>query len=111
MAPFRELDDGLAPLRSPVEVGKTVADHQSGAARISAREWIVGFAAEGHCHRLVEQRDALFDPPLPHHGPTDLRQRHALDIGIRELVRYRERSARMLLCCDRIRRLVLRLRS
>jgi hypothetical protein len=86
-----------------VEVGKTVADHQGGAARIPAREWIVGFAAEGHCHRLVEQRDALFDPPLAHHGPTDLRQRHALDIGIRELVGYRERSASMPLGCDRIR--------
>ena len=106
VAALGELDDGLAPLRQraarsarpsqTTSVVQHASPHASGSRRL---------AAERHGHRLVEQRHALLDPPLAHHRPAELRQRHALDVGVaRARAAIVERGAGVLLGCGRVRR-------
>ena len=72
--------------RGASQVGKLVADDERRAAGVAARERVAGLAAERDRHRLVEQRHALFDAALAHDRPAELGERHALDVGVAQLV-------------------------
>ena len=103
-APLGEGDDRLAPLRGARQVGEAVADDERGAAGVAARERVARLAAERDGHRLVEQADALLDPPLPDDRAAELRERHALHVGVGERVRDGEPGARMALGVGRVGR-------
>ena len=90
--------------RGPLQVGEAVADHERRAARVAAGERVARLAAERDGHRLVEQADPLVDAPLPHGRAAELGERHALDVGIAQLVGDVERRARVALGLGRVGR-------
>ena len=102
VAALGELDDRLTPLGGALQVGQAVADHQRRAASVAAGERVVRLTAERHGHRLVEERHALLDATLAHDRPAQLRQGHALDVGVAEVVRDLEGDAGVLLGGGRV---------